>query len=161
MHRPIYSLVFLKMISSRAWSSRFLAFAKHFARHLDPREDDSNLPMVSTANQMIISSRKSVDQRKQKGSDNGFCTVVIYVFSNLNGSVRGSLGMSSYQTTIEVQCRRQSPLIISPPRQKAVTKRSLPIRSKRIAAQPLSHIPTYKRGEVLLRQRMASRRRRH
>jgi hypothetical protein len=56
--------------------------------------------------------------------------------------------------TVEVECRRQPPLIASPPRQRAVTKRPLPIRSKRIAAQPLSHIPTSKRGEVLLMQRM-------
>ena len=45
-------------------------------------------------------------------------------------------------------------MIASPPRQKAVTKRPLPIRSRRIAAQPLSHVPTSKRGEVLLMQRM-------
>jgi hypothetical protein len=56
--------------------------------------------------------------------------------------------------TEEVQCRRQPPLIASPPRQRAVTKRPLPIRSKRIATQPLLHIPTSKRGEVLLMQRM-------
>jgi hypothetical protein len=53
--------------------------------------------------------------------------------------------------TEEVQCKRQSPLIASPRRQKAVTKRPLPIRSKWIATQPLSHVPISKRGEVLLR----------
>ena len=36
--------------------------------------------------------------------------------------------------TEEVQCKRKSPLIASPPRQKAVTKRPLPIRSRRIDA---------------------------
>ena len=45
-------------------------------------------------------------------------------------------------------------MIAGTPRQKAVTKRPLPIRSRRIAAQPLSHVPTSKRGEVLLMQRM-------
>ena len=44
-------------------------------------------------------------------------------------------------------------MIACPPRQKAVTKRPL-IRSRRIAAQPLSHVPTSKRGEVLLMKRM-------
>ena len=33
-------------------------------------------------------------------------------------------------------------------------KAPLPIRSRRIAAQSLSHIPTSKRGEVLLMKRM-------
>jgi hypothetical protein len=52
--------------------------------------------------------------------------------------------------TEEVQLKRRSPLITTPPRQKAATKRSLPIRSRRIVAQPLAHIPISKRGEVLL-----------
>jgi hypothetical protein len=34
-------------------------------------------------------------------------------------------------------------------------KEPLPKRSRRIAAQPLAHIPTSKRGKVLLMQRMA------
>ena len=48
-----------------------------------------------------------------------------------------------------------SPLITSPPRQKVATKRQpLPKWSRRISAQPLAHIPTSKRGEVLLMRRM-------
>jgi hypothetical protein len=53
-----------------------------------------------------------------------------------------------------VQLKRRSPLIATPPRQKAATKRPLPTRSKRIAAQPLAHVLTSKRGEVLLTKRM-------
>ena len=56
--------------------------------------------------------------------------------------------------TEEVQLKQSLPLIATPPRQKAATKRPLPIRSRRIAAQPLAHIPTSKPGEVLLMQRM-------
>ena len=57
--------------------------------------------------------------------------------------------------TEEVQLKRMSPLIASPPRQKvATTRQPLPQRSRRIAAQPLAHIPTSKRSEVLLMQRM-------
>ena len=58
--------------------------------------------------------------------------------------------------TEEVQLKRRSPLIVTPPRQKAATKRPLPTRSRRIAAQPLAHIPTSKRGEVFLMQRMGT-----
>jgi hypothetical protein len=32
----------------------------------------------------------------------------------------------------------------------AIRRNPLPKRSRRIAAQPLAHIPTFKRGEVLL-----------
>ena len=47
------------------------------------------------------------------------------------------------------------PLIASPPRQKVPTMRQpTPKRSRRIAAQPLAHIPISKRGEVLLMRRM-------
>ena len=47
------------------------------------------------------------------------------------------------------------PLIANPPRLKvATTRQPLPKRSRRIAAQPLAHITTSKRGEVLLMQRM-------
>jgi len=47
------------------------------------------------------------------------------------------------------------PLIASPPRQKVATMRQpMPKRSRRIAAQPLAHIPISKRGEVLLMRRM-------
>ena len=57
--------------------------------------------------------------------------------------------------TEEVQLKRMSPLIVSPLRQKvATTRQPLPKRSRRIAAQPLAHIPISKRGEVLLMQRM-------
>ena len=58
--------------------------------------------------------------------------------------------------TEEVQLKRRSPLIVTPPWHKAATKRPLPTRSRRIAAQPLAHIPTSKRGEVLLMQRMGT-----
>ena len=58
--------------------------------------------------------------------------------------------------TEEVQLKRRSPLIDTPSRQKAATKRPLPARSRRIAAQPLARIPPSKRGEVLLRQRMGT-----
>ena len=57
--------------------------------------------------------------------------------------------------TEEVQLERMPPLIASPPRQKVATIRQpMPKRSRRIAAQPLAHIPTSKRGEVLLMRRM-------
>ena len=57
--------------------------------------------------------------------------------------------------TEEVQLERMPPLIVSPPRQKVATKRQpMPKRSRRIAAQPLAHILTSKRGEVLLMRRM-------
>jgi hypothetical protein len=54
----------------------------------------------------------------------------------------------------EVRVKRASPLITTLPRQKAGTARPRPIRSIWIAAQPLAHIPTARRGEVLLMQRM-------
>jgi len=57
--------------------------------------------------------------------------------------------------TQEVQIKRPSPLISSPPKPRATAKRPyMPHRSARIAAQTLSHIPTAKRGEVLLMQKM-------
>jgi hypothetical protein len=50
---------------------------------------------------------------------------------------------------------RQPPLINSPPKQKMASKRTtLPIRSRRIAAQQMDHIPASKRGKVLLMKRM-------
>ena len=55
----------------------------------------------------------------------------------------------------EVQVMRQPLLISSPPKQKPAPKRTtLPIRSRRIAAQRMDHIPTSKRGEVLLMKKM-------
>ena len=46
---------------------------------------------------------------------------------------------------------RQPPLINSPPKQKLAPKRTtLPIWSRRIAAQQMDHISASKRGEVLL-----------
>jgi len=57
--------------------------------------------------------------------------------------------------TEEVQLERMPPLIASTPRQKVATIRQpMPKRSRRIAAQPLAHIPISKRGEVLLMRRM-------
>jgi hypothetical protein len=53
----------------------------------------------------------------------------------------------------EVRVKRASPLIATPPRQKTATARPQPIRSRRIATQPLAHIPTARWGEVLM-QRM-------
>jgi len=58
--------------------------------------------------------------------------------------------------TEEVQLKRRSPLIATPPRQKAATKRPLSNRSKRIGAQPLAHIPTSKQDEVLVMKRMGN-----
>ena len=57
--------------------------------------------------------------------------------------------------TEEVQLERMSPLIASPPRLKVATRRQpLPKQNRRIAAQPLAHIPISKRGKVLLMRRM-------
>ena len=57
--------------------------------------------------------------------------------------------------TEEVQLVRMPPLIASSPRQKVPTiGQPMPKRSRRIAAQPLAHIPISKRGEVLLMRRM-------
>jgi hypothetical protein len=59
------------------------------------------------------------------------------------------------QFKVDVQLKRRSPILSSPPRHKAPVKRShIPTRSTRIAAQPLEHIPASKRGEVLLLKRM-------
>jgi hypothetical protein len=52
--------------------------------------------------------------------------------------------------TTEVQRKRKTLLIASPPKQKPPTKPVIPHRSRRITAQPLGHIPASKRGEVLL-----------
>jgi hypothetical protein len=56
----------------------------------------------------------------------------------------------------EVRVVRELPRIISPPRQRTPVRRPPPIRprSRRIAAQPLAYIPTSRRGEVLLNQRL-------
>jgi hypothetical protein len=57
--------------------------------------------------------------------------------------------------TQEVQLKKRSPLISSPPKPKPPARRPhMPQRSTRIAAQSLAHIPTAKRGEVLLMQKM-------
>jgi len=58
--------------------------------------------------------------------------------------------------TEEVQLKRRSPLIATLLKQKAATKRLLPTKSRWIAAQPLVHVPTFERGEVLLMKRMGS-----
>lgn len=56
----------------------------------------------------------------------------------------------------DVQVKRQTPLIGAPPKPKQPTKRNaVPMRSRRIAAQQLDHIPASKRGEVL-KKRMGS-----
>jgi hypothetical protein len=54
----------------------------------------------------------------------------------------------------EVVVVRKPPLISSPPKQKTPPKRTLPLRSRRIAAQKIDHIPTSKRGEVLLKKKL-------
>jgi hypothetical protein len=55
----------------------------------------------------------------------------------------------------KVLVTRPAPLIASPPKQRALPRRShIQTRSTRIAAQPLSHIPTAKRGEVLLKKKL-------
>jgi hypothetical protein len=57
--------------------------------------------------------------------------------------------------TMDVQCRRQTPLIAEPPKQKVTQGRPfIPMRSTRIAAQQMDHIPASKRGEVLLMRKM-------
>jgi hypothetical protein len=56
--------------------------------------------------------------------------------------------------TTDVKTKRSAPLLSSPPLQKAPTKPALPHRSRRIAAQPLGHIPASKHGEMLLMQRI-------
>jgi hypothetical protein len=54
----------------------------------------------------------------------------------------------------EVRVVRQPPLISSPPKHKTPPKRTLPLRSRRITAQQMDHIPMSKRGKVLLMKRM-------
>jgi hypothetical protein len=56
--------------------------------------------------------------------------------------------------TKEVMVVRQPPLISSPPKQKPLPKRALPLKRRRIAAQQMDHIPVSKRGEVLLMKRI-------
>ena len=56
--------------------------------------------------------------------------------------------------TMEVQVTRLPPLINTPPKQKPAPKRTLPLRSRRIAAQQMDHILMSKRGEVLLMKKM-------
>ena len=53
----------------------------------------------------------------------------------------------------EVTRKRDSPLIREPPKQPPA-KPVMPWRSRRLAAQPLSRVPAFKRGEVLIMQRM-------
>ena len=55
----------------------------------------------------------------------------------------------------EVIQNTRSPLLNTPPAQQAPTKkRAMPLRSSRIASQQLAHVPTSKRGEVLLMRKM-------
>jgi hypothetical protein len=54
----------------------------------------------------------------------------------------------------EVVVVREPPLISSSPKQKTPPKQTFPLRSRRIAAQNMDHIPTSKRGEVLLKKRL-------
>ena len=56
----------------------------------------------------------------------------------------------------EVRVEQEPPLIASPPRQRTPVRRPPPVRprSSRIAAQPLEHIPAFKRGEVLLNRQL-------
>jgi len=54
----------------------------------------------------------------------------------------------------EVQEMRLPPLINTPPKQKPAPKRTLPLRSRRIAVQQMDHILASKHGEVLLMKKM-------
>jgi len=55
----------------------------------------------------------------------------------------------------EVIQNTRSPLLNTPPAQQAPTKkRAMPLCSSRIASQQLAHVPTSKRGEVLLMRKM-------
>jgi hypothetical protein len=55
----------------------------------------------------------------------------------------------------EVRIERPPPLIASPPKEAVPIRRHPMVKmSTRIAARPLSHIPTSRRGEVLLNMRM-------
>jgi hypothetical protein len=57
--------------------------------------------------------------------------------------------------TEEVQVMRQPPLINSPPKQKPAPRRTnMSIRSRRIAAQQMVHIPASKRDEIMLMKKM-------
>jgi hypothetical protein len=56
--------------------------------------------------------------------------------------------------TKETLVMRQPPFISSPPKQKPPPKRALPLRSRRIAAQQMGHIPVSKHGKVLLMKKM-------
>ena len=53
----------------------------------------------------------------------------------------------------EVTRKKDSPLIREPPRQPPA-KPVMSWRSRRLAAQPFSRVPAFKRGEVLIMQRM-------
>jgi hypothetical protein len=54
----------------------------------------------------------------------------------------------------EVVVVREPHLISSPPKQKTPPKQTLPLRSRRIAAQNMDHIPASKHGEVMLKKRL-------
>jgi len=55
----------------------------------------------------------------------------------------------------DVQKKRPTPLIKSPPKQRPPAKKApIPTRSRRIAAQQLGHIPVSKRGEVIAMKRL-------
>jgi hypothetical protein len=57
--------------------------------------------------------------------------------------------------TGEVLRKRATPLIASPPKQKAPARKPvIPLRSRRIASQQLGHIPVSKRGEVLAMKKL-------
>jgi hypothetical protein len=63
--------------------------------------------------------------------------------------------LSNSKFTKEVQKKWRTPLILSLLKQKPpVTKAHIPVRSRRIAAQPMGHMPVSKRGEALLMKRM-------
>jgi hypothetical protein len=53
----------------------------------------------------------------------------------------------------QVQVMRPTPIIAAPPNHKEFSKVQPPVRSRRIAAQRMDHIPASKRGEVLLMRR--------
>lgn len=57
----------------------------------------------------------------------------------------------------KVQVKWPSPILKEPPKPKEFPRKPLvPVRSRRIAAQQLDHVPTSKRGEVLLMRRLGT-----
>jgi len=57
--------------------------------------------------------------------------------------------------TAKVQLKRPSPILKEPPKRRELARKPpVPIRSRRIAAQQLDHVPASKRGEILLMRKL-------